>query len=176
MNGFSRLPTLPKNWMCTASWLMLLATSYIPVGCEPGTRRIQFREELQLQDGQRLLADRDLTIKVLGGEIGGLGGWEPLYESLEVIGPQHSDLPPKWSSSDGLIPVLLDRAPDTGQWTLIASFIMCDPWVKYAGPRLLTLSSKCATAIGSELIYRPPGSAAGSMYLRQSARAASLRC
>jgi hypothetical protein len=115
---------------------MVLAPASILAGCGPDTRHIQFREEIQIQDNPTIVADRSLTLKVLGGETGGPGGWEPLYESLEVRGPQHPDLPPKWSSSDGLISVLLDRAPDTGQWTLIASFIMCDAWVKYGRPKV----------------------------------------
>src|SRR5882757_651661 len=123
------------SWVSAASWRILLSTSCILAGCEPSTRRIQFREEIQLHDEQKLIAERVLTIKVLG-EIGGPGGWEPLSESLEIIGPQHSDHPPKWTSPDGLVPLLLDRAPDTSQWAMIASFIMCDPWVKYGRPKV----------------------------------------
>jgi len=123
-------------WSRAAFRLTLLATSCTLVGCGPSTRDIHFREEIQLQDNQSIVAERSLTIKTLGGEIGGPGGWEPLYESLEVVGPQHSDLPPKWSSSDGLIPVLLDHAPDSGQWTLLTTFIMCEPWVKYGRPKI----------------------------------------
>jgi len=119
---------LHRGWPCWLAWACW-------AGCEPGTRKIQFREEIQLHDDQKLIAERDLTIRVLG-ELGGPGGWEPLDESLEVKGSQHLDYPPKWSSADGLEPVLVDRAPDSGQWALLATFAMCDSYVKYGRPKI----------------------------------------
>jgi len=76
-----------------------------------------------------------LDVRMLG-EIGGPGGWEPIHQSLEIVAPKPIGGPPKWESSEALTPVLLDRSPGDGQWTLLVTFQMCKPWIEYGRPKI----------------------------------------
>lgn len=56
--------------------------------------------------------------------------------SLGITTPQRPDNPPKWESSTGLLPILLDKDPDNGEWALLATFYTCDPWYALGRPKL----------------------------------------
>jgi hypothetical protein len=93
-----------------------------------------FKEEVQLASGEMILIDRKIVATPLG-EIGGPGGWDPKYNSLRIVDPDFSDTPPLWESKEGLIPLLLDRDPQTKEWFLVVSFFMCEAWTYLGRPK-----------------------------------------
>jgi hypothetical protein len=102
-------------------------------GCSlPGS--IDFREEVRLSSGEVLTVFREVKTSPLG-EIGGLGGWEPRYMSLEIVTEGLANKPGKWESTDGWVPLLLDRDPANSEWVLLATFYLCDAWKKIGRPR-----------------------------------------
>jgi hypothetical protein len=98
-------------------------------------RRIHFTEEVQLADGEVIKVDRRVAAAPLG-EIGGPGGWESKYMSLEIIEPMRPENPPKWESTAGLVPVLFDKDADDGEWALLATFYTCEAWYALGRPKL----------------------------------------
>lgn len=98
-------------------------------------RRMHFTEDVQLADGKVIKVDRRVSAAPLG-EIGGPGGWESKYMSLEIIEPKRPENPPKWESTAGLVPILFDKDPDNGEWTLLATFYTCDAWYALGRPKL----------------------------------------
>jgi len=98
-------------------------------------KNIEFTEDVQLASGEVITVARKVTAESLG-EIGGPGGWDPSYMSLEIATPARPDNPPKWESSTGLLPVLFDKDPNNGEWALLATFYTCDPWYALGRPKL----------------------------------------
>ena len=98
-------------------------------------KRINFEEEVGLADGQVIIIERHFRAKPLG-EIGGPGGWRPTYASFEIRRPSSANNPPKWESDRGLIPMLFDRDPATGEWFVVATFFMCEAWYDIGRPKL----------------------------------------
>jgi hypothetical protein len=103
--------------------------------CHLGNAKLIFAEEVQLASGEIIKASRDVEGKPLG-EIGGPGGWEPTYASFVIADPKRSSNPPKWESATGLVPILFDRDPASGEWVLLATFYMCEPWYALGRPKL----------------------------------------
>lgn len=100
-----------------------------------GKREIHFAEEVELANGEIIKVDRHVVAAPFG-EVGGPGGWEPKYMSLEIVDPKRPENPPKWESSIGLLPILFDRDPDNGEWTLLATYYSCDVWSAIGRPKL----------------------------------------
>jgi hypothetical protein len=116
--------------------LALIAVGLIVLLCSRAcSKRIDFTEEVQLARGELITVQRHVTAEPFG-EIGGPGGWEPSYMSLEIVAPKRPDDPPKWESTSGLLPVLFDRDPGNGEWALLATFFSCDPWYALGRPKL----------------------------------------
>lgn len=127
-------------------------------GCQFRDSNFRFTEEVQLNDGRVIKANRVIAAKPLG-EIGGPGGWEPKYMSFEIAAPQSPDNPSKWESSAGLLPILFGRDPDTGEWVLLATFYTCEPWYALGRPKLPYAEFCLRTSNGSGLSFRRNGSA-----------------
>jgi hypothetical protein len=104
-------------------------------GCGLGKRHIEFREQILLASGEILTATRVID-GTAGMEIGGPGDWEVHYVSLEVSSPESSVHLPKWESTAGLLPVLLDKDPGDGEWSLLATFGTCDSWFQFGRPKI----------------------------------------
>lgn len=100
-----------------------------------GKREIHFTEEVELANGEVIKVDRHVVAAPFG-EVGGPGGWEPKYMSLEIVDPKRPENPPKWESEIGLLPILFDRDPDNGEWTLLATYYTCDVWSAIGRPKL----------------------------------------
>jgi hypothetical protein len=112
----------------------LLVTAAALIGCA-ADKHLQFTEQVLLASGEVLIVNRDVKSSPLG-EIGGPGGWEAKYMSLEIVGPKNSDNPPRWESEAGLVPIVFDRDPVTKEWTLLATFYTCDAWYGLGKPKL----------------------------------------
>ena len=124
--------TFLKNSL--SAGVIIVVTALISA-CQFGDRRIQFREEVRLVNGELISVDRVVKAKPLG-EIGGPGGWEPIYMSLQIAEPKNPGSPPKWESEAGLVPILFDRDPLTNEWVLLATFFTCEPWYRLGRPKL----------------------------------------
>ncbi|MCA3001324.1 MAG: hypothetical protein ING64_01380 [Rhodocyclaceae bacterium] len=98
-------------------------------------KRISFNEEVGLADGRVVIIERLIKAKPLG-EVGGPGGWDPLYNSFEFVGVPEPAKPSKWESDRGLMPMLVDRDPATGEWFVVATFFTCEPWYALGRPKL----------------------------------------
>jgi hypothetical protein len=112
--------------------LILVAVSALSACGKP---EIHFTEEVELANGEVIKVDRHVVAAPFG-EVGGPGGWEPKYMSLEIVEPKRPENPPKWESSIGLLPILFDRDPDNGEWTLLATYYTCDVWSAIGRPKL----------------------------------------
>lgn len=129
---------LPK-----ARWAKLLATSLVlsPVLVMVIWRTgvdgsYSFKEEVKLASGEQILVKRHIVSQVFY-ELGGAGGWDAKYNSMEIVSPKSADNPAKWESSAGLIPIVFDRDAKTGQWFLLAiASGTCDAWYKQGRPKL----------------------------------------
>ena len=58
-----------------------------------------------------------------------------VHTSIEVPNNPIAPPPPKWEIQDE-VPILLDYNPDKKTWYIIATFYMCDVWVKWGKPAL----------------------------------------
>lgn len=119
----------------TIAVIAKLAVILLMHGCSFGNKKIHFEEDVQLANGEVIKVDRFIVTKPLG-EIGGPGGWEPEYMSLEIASPKHPEDPPKWESTEGLLPILFDKDPGSGEWALLATFYTCEPWYALGRPKL----------------------------------------
>jgi hypothetical protein len=95
----------------------------------------RFTEEVQLANGEVIEVERAVKAKSFA-EIGGPGGWEPVYMSLAIGKPKRANNPPKWETTAGLVPILFDRDPDNGEWALLATFYTCEAWYDLGRPKL----------------------------------------
>lgn len=123
---------LTRGWQkCIGS----LALTLLIAGCQFGNKDIHFTEEIQLASGEIVTAERLIKTTPLG-EVGGPGGWESKYQSFQVSALNQANMPPKWESTDGLIPILLDRDQASNEWVLLATFYTCTAWYKLGRPTL----------------------------------------
>jgi hypothetical protein len=111
--------------------LALGLSATLQIGCGP--KKIEWREEVRLQDGEIILTKR--TAKLLANSVAG-GGGGSINEgmSLEVIRPIKPDNPGAWSAR--LVPMILDRDPDSKEWFIVATFFHCDTWQELGRPKL----------------------------------------
>lgn len=95
--------------------------------------RMEWREEVQLQSGEVIVIKR--TAKFSENWIaGGGGGSFNRGMTIEFESPNKNDNPTMWS---GLyVPMILDRDPDTNEWTIVATFIHCNSWYDIGRPKL----------------------------------------
>lgn len=114
--------------------LVAIALAVVFLCSRSCSRKIDFTEEVQLASGEVITVQRHVTAEPFG-EVGGPGGWEPSYMSLEIVTPKRPDDPPKWESTSGLLPILFDRDPGNGEWALLATFFSCDPWYALGRPK-----------------------------------------
>ncbi len=96
---------------------------------------VRFREQIQLSSGEVILVDRLFKTESFG-EIGGPGGWDAKFNSIEVIESNELDTPPIWTSDAGLIPILFDRDRNTKEWYLVTTFYSCQAWYQLGRPSL----------------------------------------
>ncbi len=120
-----------KNCFCLVT---VVAFAAILSACAGFDHTRHFKEEVRLQTGEIIIVDRKFAAEELGG-IGTAGGYEPTYESLEIVQPKLEKSPPKWESTIGLIPMILERGTEGGGWTLLATFYTCESWVRLGRPK-----------------------------------------
>jgi hypothetical protein len=101
-------------------------------GC--GSKPSSWKEEVQLQSGEVLTVLRTIRFKEYRSPGGG-GGSDTPESSLEVITPQRSDNPQRWSFPP-LLPMVFDRDPDNHEWFIVATFYMCTAWYELGRPKL----------------------------------------
>ena len=94
---------------------------------------MNWHEEVQLQSGDVIVIKR--TARFSENWIaGGGGGSFNRGMTIEFDSPDKSYNPTIWS---GLyVPMILDRDPDTNEWTIIATFYHCDGWYDIGRPAL----------------------------------------
>ena len=94
---------------------------------------LKWNEEVELQSGEVIVIKR--TAKFSENWIaGGGGGSFNRGMTIEFRSPNKRDNPTMWS---GLyVPILLDRDPNTNEWTIVATFIHCDSWYDIGRPKL----------------------------------------
>jgi hypothetical protein len=97
-------------------------------------RTVRFEEEVTLSNGTVIVVKRLVKLTPLG-ELGGPGGWESRYNRLRLPKTSSGELP-AWESGDGLVPMLVDRDPSTGDWVLVATFYTCETWYLIGRPKL----------------------------------------
>lgn len=107
--------------------LLFIAVSLAACG------RIEWKEEVKLQNGETIVVERTAKTKAFG-EVGGPGGWENEGMTLRIVHPQRPDNPPQWEGR--FVPLLLDRDAASGQWFLVATFFSCQSWYDLGRPAL----------------------------------------
>lgn len=117
----------PKYWLLG---LAVMAGGLWFVVRDPS---MEWREEVQLQSGEIIVIRR--TAKFSENWIaGGGGGSFNKGMTIEFVTPNKPNNPAIWS---GLyVPILLDRDPNTNEWTIIATFFHCDSWYDIGRPKL----------------------------------------
>ena len=100
-----------------------------------GDKQLKFREEVQLKSGEVIEVERKLRMRAFG-EIGGPGGADAVWNSMVIVDSAVQKNIPEWRSEAGLVPMLLDRDPLTGEWFVVATFFSCDAWYKLGRPKL----------------------------------------
>jgi len=100
-----------------------------------GDKQLKFREEVQLKSGEIIEVERKLRMHAFG-EIGGPGGADAVWNSMVIVDSAVQKNIPEWRSEAGLVPMLLDRDPLTGEWFVVATFFSCDAWYKLGRPKL----------------------------------------
>ena len=114
-------------------WLLGLAVTAGGLWFVVSDPRMSWREEVQLKSGEVIVIKR--TAKFSENWIaGGGGGSFNRGMTIEFDSPNKPDNPTIWS---GLyVPILLDRDPDTNEWTVVATFFHCDSWYDIGRPKL----------------------------------------
>ena len=105
------------------------------VSLMPSDKQLKFREEVQLKSGEIIEVERKLRMRAFG-EIGGPGGADAAWNSMAIIDSGVQKHIPEWRSEAGLVPMLLDRDPLTGEWFVVATFYSCDAWYRLGRPKL----------------------------------------
>lgn len=94
---------------------------------------MNWREEVQLQSGEIIVIKR--TAKFSENWIaGGGGGSINRGMTVEFDSPDKPYNPTIWSGP--YVPIILDQDPDTGEWTIVATFYHCDSWYDIGRPKL----------------------------------------
>jgi hypothetical protein len=96
---------------------------------------LHFNEEVQLSSGEIIEVSRTFTTQSRG-EVGGPGGWEAKFNSIAIVRPSAADNLPTWQSEAGLIPIVLDRDSQNGEWYLVTTFFTCEAWYGLGRPKL----------------------------------------
>ncbi|WP_146165796.1 hypothetical protein [Stenotrophomonas panacihumi] len=109
---------------------LLVPVLWVLGGCDKV--QLAWREDVQLQDGQRLEVARTATGKQRS-ELGGPKSWEQSEMSIafEQL-PAGVTQPPAWR--DAYVPMLIDYAPDKRTWSLVAAFYRCETWYALGRP------------------------------------------
>ncbi|MDB5814510.1 MAG: hypothetical protein JWN23_1627 [Rhodocyclales bacterium] len=115
-----------KKLMSFALMLLMLLAS----ACS-GTRKTNWKEEVQLADGSVIVVQRSAQAHGFG-EMGGPGGLRDLKESLQVVSSPYT-MSPQWN--DIYAPILLDYDARNKEWFLIATFYMCEDWRRLGRPK-----------------------------------------
>jgi hypothetical protein len=92
-----------------------------------------FREEVQLSSGEIVEIDRHMVMRPLG-EVGGPGGGETLESGFSILVPNEAEKIPSWKSSEGLIPMVLDRDPRNNEWFVVSTYFTCAVWERVGKP------------------------------------------
>ena len=159
----SKLKATPRRFVAIAIALIALLAFGIFLAMD---KRIGFNEEVGLADGRAIVIERFIKAKPLG-EIGGPGGWEPIYNSVEIVGTTE---PAKWESDRGLMPMLVDRDAATGEWFVVATFFTCHPWYQLGRPKLPYAEFRYRNSawqqvnLSADLIGRKANVSTGIMY------------
>jgi hypothetical protein len=95
---------------------------------------VRYLEQVQLSSGEIIQVERVIEPRSIGN-IGGPGGWEAIHNSLTVVAAA-IPVPPTWESETGLMPMLIDRDPESGDWYLAATFYTCASWRANGRPKL----------------------------------------
>ncbi len=111
--------------------LALAALVVVLVAC--GDRKIAWTEEVQLSSGEVIVVKRTAVTQQFG-EVGGAGGWEAEFMTLEVGRPKQPGDPAPWSFP--YVPVLFDRDPASQEWFVVATFYTCERWHELGQPKL----------------------------------------
>lgn len=111
--------------------LVLCASVLFFSGCE---NRIKFSEEVQISSGKVVTIEREVVTAAFG-EVGGPGGWDAKFMSMELVDPRKPIIPPKWESPSGLVPIIFDWDIDSSEWYLVATFFSCQSWVNHGKPK-----------------------------------------
>ena len=110
----------------------LLALLWVVLLCGCGKVQLEWLEDVQLHDGQRLEVTRTATGKQRA-ELGGPKGWEQTDMSIafdEI--PAGIARPPTWR--DAYVPVLIEYDSSTRTWSLVAAFYRCETWYALGRP------------------------------------------
>lgn len=114
-------------------WLMqslVLVSAMALVGC--GEVSLKWSEEVRLEDGQMVVAERTAQGKKYS-ELGGPEGWNQTEMSVAITQTPHNvKPPPEWR--DVYVPVLLDYQPSENTWTMLATFYFCETWYELGKP------------------------------------------
>lgn len=123
-------------WERIGMWKFLLVF-FIGTGCYFYffDSDIRFREQIKLSSGEVVLVDR-LFETASFGELGGPGGWDAKFNSMVIVEPTDTGVPPIWKSEMGLIPILFDKDTKTKDWYLVATFYSCEAWYQLGRPKL----------------------------------------
>lgn len=117
-----------------ASWLvygLAIAGAIVLPGCDKAS--LQWSEEVRLQDGQMVMAERTAQGRTYS-ELGGTEGWrDPVEMSVSVTqAPGNIKPPPEWH--DAYVPVLLDYDASSKSWLMLATFYYCETWYALGRP------------------------------------------
>lgn len=95
---------------------------------------LNFEEEIRLSSGDVILVKRKIVTSPYG-EIGGSGGWEAKFNSIEIIQPKRGDNPVRWETKKNMLPVLFDRDPHSKEWFVLAVLDSCVDWFDLGRPK-----------------------------------------
>jgi len=93
---------------------------------------VKWREEVQLEDGVVVIAERTAKGKKYS-ELGGPGGWKQGEMTVVITkAPNNIKPPPEWR--EVYVPVLLDYQPFSNSWSMVATFFFCETWYELGRP------------------------------------------
>ena len=97
------------------------------------SRPVRFTEEVALSNGQVIDVERVIKTSPVG-EIGGPGGAYWKFNSIEVKSMAADAPSAPWTAPPNVMPILIDRDAESGEWMVIASFITCQAWFDAGRP------------------------------------------
>ena len=99
-------------------------------GC--GEVSLKWSEEIQLEDGQVVVAERTAQGKKYS-ELGGPKSWNQTEMSVVITkAPNGIKPPPEWHAA--YVPALLDYQPSSNSWSIVATFYFCETWYELGRP------------------------------------------